>query len=278
MIKCGNHSINFETPLVMGILNITPDSFYDGGSYTEEKTILNRAEKILSEGADIIDIGAFSTRPGAEDVSETEEHKRMAPAVKAIKNEFPQAILSIDTFRANIAKRIVSEFGACLINDISGGTMDDKMFETIGELQVPYIMMHIKGTPQTMQKNPYYNDLMGEIKTFFEERIVKLNNYGVKDVILDPGFGFGKTLEHNYEIVARLNEFSDFKLPVLAGLSRKSMIYKYLGGTPDSSLNGTTALNMMCLEKGANILRVHDVNEAVECVKLHNMIKSQSKS
>ncbi|WP_321515824.1 dihydropteroate synthase [Marinifilum fragile] len=277
MIKCGNHSINFETPLVMGILNITPDSFYDGGSYTNEKTILNRAEKILSEGADIIDIGAFSTRPGAEDVSEAEEYYRMTLAVKAIRNEFPQAILSIDTFRANIAKSIVNEFGACLINDISGGTMDENMFETIGELQVPYIMMHIKGTPQTMQKNPYYNDLIGEIKTFFEERIMKLNHYGVKDVILDPGFGFGKTLEHNYEIVARLNDFSDFNLPILAGLSRKSMIYKYLGGTPDSSLNGTTALNMMCLENGADILRVHDVKEAVECVKLHNMIKSQLK-
>ncbi|MDQ2177112.1 dihydropteroate synthase [Marinifilum sp. D714] len=277
MIKCGNHSINFETPLVMGILNITPDSFYDGGNYTEEKTILNRAENILSEGADIIDIGAFSTRPGADDVSEAEECNRMAPAIKAIRNEFPQAILSIDTFRSNIAKRIVNEFGACVINDISGGTMDENMFETIGELQVPYIMMHIKGTPQTMQKNPYYNDLIGEIKTFFEERIVKLNQYGVKDVVLDPGFGFGKTLEHNYEIIARLNEFSDLKFPILAGLSRKSMIYKYLGGTPDSSLNGSTALNMMCLENGANILRVHDVKEAVECVKLHNMIKSQLK-
>ena len=277
MIKCGNHSINFETPLVMGILNITPDSFYDGGSYTEEKSILSQAEKILSEGADIIDIGAFSTRPGADDVSLEEECKRMTPAVKAIKKEFPKAILSIDTFRSSIAKSIVNEFGACFINDISGGTMDEKMFETIGELQVPYIMMHIKGTPQTMQQNPYYNNLIGEIKSFFEQRIVKLSNYGVKDVILDPGFGFGKTLEHNYEIVARLNEFSDFKLPILAGLSRKSMIYKYLGGTPDSSLNGTTALNMMCLDNGANILRVHDVKEAVECVKLHKMIKSQSK-
>ncbi|PXX98878.1 dihydropteroate synthase [Marinifilum breve] len=277
MIKCGNHSINFETPLVMGILNITPDSFYDGGSYTEEKTILNRAEKILSEGADIIDIGAFSTRPGADDVSEAEEYNRMTPAVKTIRKEFPNAILSIDTFRSNIAKRIVNEFGDCIINDISGGTMDEKMFETMGELQVPYIMMHIKGTPQTMQKNPSYENLIGEIKTFFEERIVKLTDCGVKDVILDPGFGFGKTLEHNYEIVARLNEFSGFKLPILAALSRKSMIYKYLGGTPDSSLNGTTALNMMCLENGANLLRVHDVKEAVECVKLHNMIKSQLK-
>ncbi|MCT4604413.1 MAG: dihydropteroate synthase [Marinifilum sp.] len=277
MIKCGNHSINFEIPLVMGILNITPDSFFDGGNYTNESNILKRAEIILSEGADIIDVGAFSTRPGAKNVSVDEEYKRMVPAIKCIRKEFPDAILSIDTFRAEIAKRIVNGFGACIINDISGGTMDDHMFETIGQLKVPYIMMHIKGTPQTMQQNPTYNNLMGEIKSFFEDRIHQLKILGVEDVILDPGFGFGKTLEHNYEIVARLKEFCDYKLPILAGLSRKSMIYKYLGGSADSSLNATTALNMMCLENGASILRVHDVKEAVECVKLHNMIKSQLK-
>ncbi|NOU60027.1 dihydropteroate synthase [Marinifilum caeruleilacunae] len=276
MIKCGNHSINFETPLVMGILNITPDSFFDGGNYTNESAIVSRAEKILSDGADIIDIGAFSTRPGAENVSADEELKRMAPAVKAIRKEFPEAILSIDTFRSSIARKIVQEYGDCMINDISGGTMDDEMFKTIGELKVPYIMMHIKGTPQTMQNDPTYQDLIGEIKTFFKERLKQLRNFGVEDIILDPGFGFGKTLDHNYEIVARLDEFANLNLPILAGLSRKSMIYKYLGGTPDTSLNGTTALNMICLENGASILRVHDVKEAVECVKLHNMIKSQS--
>ena len=277
MIKCGDHSIKLETPLIMGILNVTPDSFYDGGKYTNERTILKRAEIILSEGADIIDIGAYSTRPGATDVSEGEEYKRMIPAVKAIRREFPKAILSIDTFRSGIAKQIVAEFGACIINDISGGTIDDKMFQSIGELKIPYIMTHIKGTPETMQQNPNYDDLIGEMMSFFEEKITELSNYGVNDVILDPGFGFGKTLEHNYEIVARLNEFTKLKLPILTGLSRKSMICKYLGGMPDTSLNGTTALNMMCLENGASILRVHDVKEAVECVKLHNMIKSQLK-
>ena len=277
VIKCGNQSIKFEKPLVMGILNITPDSFYDGGNYTNEESIVKRAECILKEGADIIDMGAYSTRPGAEAVSEDEEYQRMAPAVKAIRNEFPEAILSIDTFRSDIAKKIVNEFGACIINDISGGTMDKQMFETIGKLNVPYIMMHIQGTPQTMQQNPAYKDLIGEIKCFFSERIKDLRKFGVKDVILDPGFGFGKTIEHNYEIVARLNDFNEFKLPVLAGISRKSMIYKYLGGNPDTSLNGTTALNMMCLANGASILRVHDVKEAVECVKIHSMIQSQLK-
>jgi dihydropteroate synthase len=276
MIKCGNHSINFKTPLVMGILNITPDSFFDGGSYTNETAILKRVETILHEGADIVDIGAFSTRPGADDVRSEEEYRRLAVALKAIRREFSNAILSIDTFRSEIASKVINEFGACIVNDISGGTMDAKMFETIGLLKVPYIMMHIKGTPQTMQKNPVYSNLIDEIKSFFECRIKQLKSYGVDEIILDPGFGFGKTLEHNYEIVAHLNQFCELNLPVLAGLSRKSMIYKYLDGSPESSLNGTTALNMICLRNGASILRVHDVKEAVECVKLHNMIQAQS--
>ena len=273
-IKCGDQIINFKNPLVMGILNLTPDSFYDGGNYLDEKTILERAEQILSEGAEIIDLGAYSTRPGAADVSREEEYRRLAPAVECIRRRFPDAILSIDTFRAEIAKQIVSEFGACIINDISGGTMDENMFSTVGELNVPYIMMHIKGTPQTMQQNPEYDDLMKELIDFFKKRIEQLNEFGVKDIVIDPGFGFGKTLDHNYEIMARLHEFTQLELPLLIGVSRKSMIFKLLGGDPSTSLNGTTALNMLALEGGANILRVHDVKEAVECVKLHSKLKS----
>ena len=273
-IKCGDQIINFKNPLVMGILNLTPDSFYDGGNYLDEKTIVERAEQILSEGAEIIDLGAYSTRPGAADVSREEEYRRLAPAVECIRRRFPDAILSIDTFRAEIAKQIVSEFGACIINDISGGTMDENMFSTVGELNVPYIMMHIKGTPQTMQQNPEYDDLMKELIDFFKKRIEQLNEFGVKDIVIDPGFGFGKTLDHNYEIMARLHEFTQLELPLLIGVSRKSMIFKLLGGDPSTSLNGTTALNMLALEGGANILRVHDVKEAVECVKLHSKLKS----
>ncbi len=273
-IKCGDRPINFEKPLVMGILNLTPDSFYDGGSYLNKAAILKRSEQILSEGAEIIDLGAYSTRPGAADVSAEQEILRMIPAVECIRMEFPDAILSIDTFRAEVAKRIVADFGACIINDISGGTMDDKMFSVIGELKVPYIMMHIKGTPQTMQQNLVYHHLMNDMLAFFRLQIKRLNEFGAKDIIIDPGFGFGKTLDHNYEIIANLQEFNQLDLPMLIGVSRKSMIYKFLGGDPSTSLNGTTALNMMALDQGANILRVHDVKEAVECVKLYSKIKS----
>ena len=273
-IKCGDRPINFEKPLVMGILNLTPDSFYDGGSYFNKAAILKRSEQILSEGAEIIDLGAYSTRPGAADVSAEQEILRLIPAVECIRKEFPDAILSIDTFRAEVAKRIVADFGACIINDISGGTMDDKMFSVIGELKVPYIMMHIKGTPQTMQQNPVYHHLMNDMLAFFRLQIKRLNEFGAKDIIIDPGFGFGKTLDHNYEIIANLQEFNQLDLPILIGVSRKSMIYKFLGGNPSTSLNGTTALNMMALDQGADILRVHDVKEAVECVKLYSKIKS----
>ncbi|BAX78536.1 dihydropteroate synthase [Labilibaculum antarcticum] len=273
-IKCGDKVINFEKPLVMGILNLTPDSFYDGGSYLDKTAIVKRAEQILSDGAEIIDLGAYSTRPGAAEVSTENEILRMMPAVDCIRKEFPNAILSIDTFRAEVAESVVAEFGACIINDISGGTMDEKMFHTIGKLKVPYIMMHIKGTPQTMQQNPIYDHLMNDMLSFFRSQIKRLNDFGAKDIIIDPGFGFGKTLDHNYEIIAKLQNFNQLDLPVLVGFSRKSMIYKFLGGDASSSLNGTTALNMMALEQGVNILRVHDVKEAVDCVNLYSKIKS----
>jgi dihydropteroate synthase len=274
-IMCGKNSISFDKPLVMGILNLTPDSFFDGGQYIDTDSILKRAKQIVAEGADIIDLGAYSTRPGAENIDVEEEWRRMKPALACIRKELPKTILSIDTFRSQLVKRAVNEFGDCIVNDISGGTLDDKMFETIAELQVPYIMMHIKGTPQSMQAQMDYKDLMGELLEFFKNRVKQLNDLGAKDIIIDPGFGFAKTLEHNYEIMAKLQEFDSLNVPLLIGVSRKSMIYKLLGGEAKDSLNGTTALNMVALMGGANILRVHDVKEAVECVKLYNKMQIQ---
>ncbi|RXQ88504.1 dihydropteroate synthase [Ancylomarina salipaludis] len=269
---CGKNSISFDKPLVMGILNLTPDSFFDGGQYIDANSILKRAKQIIAEGAEIIDLGAYSTRPGAADIDVEEEWRRMQPALAIIRRELPDVVLSIDTFRSELVRRVVSEFGACIVNDISGGTMDDKMFATVAELKVPYIMMHIKGTPQTMQSQTVYKDLMAELVQFFEERVKQLNELGAKDIIIDPGFGFGKTLEHNYQIMSQLEAFKAFNLPLLIGISRKSMIYKLLGGEAKDSLNGTTALNMVALMGGAHILRVHDVKEAVECVKIYNQV------
>ena len=274
-IMCGKNSISFDKPLVMGILNLTPDSFFDGGQYIDTDSILKRAKQIVEEGADIIDLGAYSTRPGAEDIDVEEEWRRMQPALACIRKELPNTILSIDTFRSELVKRAINEFGACIVNDISGGTLDDKMFETIAELQVPYIMMHIKGTPQSMQTQTDYKDLMGELLEFFKDRVKQLNDLGAKDIIIDPGFGFAKTLDQNYEIMAKLEGFKSLNVALLIGVSRKSMIYKLLGGEAKDSLNGTTALNMVALMGGANILRVHDVKEAVECVNLYNKMQIQ---
>ena len=274
-IMCGKNSISFDKPLVMGILNLTPDSFFDGGQYIDTDSILKRAKQIVEEGADIIDLGAYSTRPGAEDIDVEEEWRRMQSALACIRKELPNTILSIDTFRSELVKRAINEFGACIVNDISGGTLDDKMFETIAELQVPYIMMHIKGTPQSMQTQTDYKDLMGELLEFFKDRVKQLNDLGAKDIIIDPGFGFAKTLDQNYEIMAKLEGFKSLNVALLIGVSRKSMIYKLLGGEAKDSLNGTTALNMVALMGGANILRVHDVKEAVECVNLYNKMQIQ---
>ena len=274
-IMCGKNSISFDKPLVMGILNLTPDSFFDGGQYIHTDSILKRAKQIVDEGADMIDLGAYSTRPGAEDIDVEEEWRRLYTALTIIRKELPDVILSIDTFRSEVVRRLVAELGACIVNDISGGTLDDKMFETIAELKVPYIMMHIKGTPQTMQTQTNYENLMGELLKFFKNRVKQLNDLGAKDIIIDPGFGFAKTLEQNYEIMAKLKEFDSLGMPLLVGISRKSMIYKLLGGEAKDSLNGTTALNMVALMGGANILRVHDVKEAVECIKLYNKMQVQ---
>ena len=269
--------IEIDHPMVMGILNVTSDSFYDGGKYVSNKAILKRAEKILEEGGEIIDIGAYSTRPGARDIPVLEEVDKLKSAVRMVRKEFPDAIISIDTFRASVARDIVNETGPCIINDISGGTMDDKMFETVAELGVPYIMMHIQGTPKTMQQNPHYNDVVQEILMFFAERVQQLKLLGVKDVILDPGFGFGKSVDHNFELMNRLDSFGLFQFPLLVGVSRKSMIWKLLGTTAAESLTGTTTLNTVALMGGADILRVHDVREAVETIKIYSKLKSMVK-
>ncbi len=266
-IKFGNHLMDLSSPKIMGILNITPDSFFDGGNYLSVDTALKRIESLLEEGADIIDMGAYSSRAGAENVSEEEELNRLIPVLKAGVSAFPNAIWSIDTFRANVARAAIEQ-GAHLINDISGGTLDDQMFQTIADLQVPYILMHMRGTPQSMQEETVYNDLIEEISLFFGRQITALRNLGVKDIILDPGFGFAKTMEQNYQLLDRVEELFIHGYPILGALSRKSMIYKRLNITPADALNGTTALNTILLLKGVQLLRVHDVAAAKECIQL----------
>jgi dihydropteroate synthase len=276
-INLGGELISIEHPLVMGILNITPDSFYDGGKYRRESEIISRAAEIVEQGGAIIDIGAVSTQPGAAETSEEEEKRRLVPAVLAIKKHFPNHAISIDTFRSSVVRRVVGEIGPCIVNDISGGTMDDLMFETVVELGVPYILMHIKGTPATMQNNPVYEDVVKEIILFLAERVNKLKLLGVNDIIIDPGFGFGKNIQHNYELMNRLDAFKIFELPLVAGVSRKAMIWRYLGITPEDALNGTSVLNTLALMGGADILRVHDVREAIETIRIITKIKDESK-
>jgi len=259
----------------MGILNVTPDSFYDGGKYNNTVAILDRVSQMVKEGVDIIDIGAYSSRPGASDVSEEEEISRLDTALSLIRPQFPNVMISVDTYRASVAKIMVEKHQVDIINDISGGDMDVNMFETVAKLNVPYIMMHMQGTPQNMQNNPNYSgDVVCNVINSFSKKVEELKNLGVHDVILDPGFGFGKTLEHNYTILKRLKDFDIFELPLLIGISRKSMIYKQLNITPQESLNGTTALNMVALQNGASILRVHDVKEAKECISLYCKLQS----
>lgn len=267
LINCKGRLIDLSRPKVMGILNCTPDSFYDGGKYKSDSQILRQAEQMLNEGADFIDIGAYSSKPKAEFVSEETELQRILPITEAIIKHFPEALLSIDTFRANVAKSCI-EAGAAIVNDISAGLQDEAMLETVGNLQVPYIMMHMRGTPQTMQTLIQYDDMVKEILYYFSKRIESAKKAGVKDIIIDPGFGFAKTLEQNYEILQKLELFKIADLPILVGISRKSMIYKILDTTPQNALNGTTVLNTVALTKGANILRVHDVKEAVEAVSV----------
>ncbi|WP_269223124.1 dihydropteroate synthase [Flavobacterium sp. IMCC34518] len=270
-MNCKGQLVDLSTPKVMGILNVTPNSFFDGGKYTNEKELLDRAEKILSEGADFIDLGAYSSKPSAEFVSKEEEILRIVPVVKLLVKYFPNCILSIDTFRAEVA-RVCIENGAAIINDISAGKLDDKMLETIAKYNVPYIMMHMRGTPQTMQTHTQYEDIIKEMLFYFSERIAAARAFGINDLIVDPGFGFAKTLDQNYEVLRKLELFEMLDLPLLAGVSRKSMIYKTLNSNAEMALNGTTVLNTIALTKGAKILRVHDVEEAVECVTLFNKL------
>jgi dihydropteroate synthase len=271
-INCRGKIINLSTPLVMGVVNLGPDSFYDGGKYITKWDVMKRVEKLLSEGAAILDLGAATTRPGAQLVDAATERKRLMPALDVVVKEFPEAIISIDTYNSVIAREAI-EKGAHIINDISAGTFDPLMFPTIAHLQVPYIIMHIKGTPENMQVNPVYDDLIREITLYFAEKVSQLRALGVHDLIIDPGFGFGKTVEDNYRLLNKLDYFKIFELPILAGISRKSMVNRVLKTDPAKALNGTTILNTIALQKGASILRVHDAREALEAVKIVEMLQ-----
>ncbi len=266
-LNCKGHLIDLTTPKVMGILNLTPDSFYDGGKFQDELFALKQVEKMLDEGATFIDVGAYSSRPKAVDITEAEELQRILPMVELILKEFPETLISIDTFRSKIAKECV-EAGACLVNDISAGTLDDNMMQTVAKLHVPYIMMHMRGTPQTMQSLTEYNNLIKDVLFYFSERIASARALGIVDAVVDPGFGFAKTTEQNYELLNHLEIFKMLELPILVGISRKSMVYRPLESSSKEALNGTTVLNTIALQKGASILRVHDVKEALECIKL----------
>src|SRR5450759_2768077 len=273
-INTGGKLLDLDIPRVMGILNITPDSFYKGSRFSTDEEILRAATRMLEDGADILDVGGYSSRPGAKDITVEEERARVLNAVKLISRELPEAIISIDTFRAEIAREAVLECGAHIINDISGGEADNKMFSIVEKLNVPYILMHMKGEPRTMQKNPVYDDVVADILKWFGERIFKLKSAGLRDIIIDPGFGFGKTIDHNFELLRRLGDFSIAGLPVLVGLSRKSMIWKTLEINAAEALNGTSVLNAIALFNGADILRVHDVREVVQTIKLISKVKS----
>ncbi len=272
-LQLNGQMIILDQPIVMGILNLTPDSFYDGGRYLVEKEVLCRAEEILLQGGLVIDIGAVSSRPGAKDVSREEELSRLMPSVAAIRKHFPEAIISVDSFRSEVITRVYNETGDFIVNDISGGKLDDNMFGTVAELGLPYILMHMQGNPATMQVNPTYGNVIKEIMLDLSEKINALKLLGVNDIIIDPGFGFGKNMQHNYELLNCLDSFRLFELPLLAGVSRKAMVWKLLEITPEESLNGTTVLNTLALMGGADILRVHDVREAVETIRLVSELK-----
>lgn len=272
-ISCRGKLIDLSGPAVMGILNLTPDSFFDGGKFTEENSIISHVEQMVLHGALIIDLGAASSRPGSALISEEEEAKRLLPVLKILRQKFSEILFSVDTWRANIARKAADE-GADIINDISGGTMDEKMFVTIADLKIPYILMHLKGTPQTMQQEPIYENVVVEVLKTLQSKVRTLREMGVNDIIIDPGFGFGKTVDHNYQLLANLELFHQLNCPVLAGFSRKSMINKLLNISSKEALNGTTILNTIAIQKGCSLLRVHDVKEATECIRIYSKMKS----
>jgi dihydropteroate synthase len=274
-INCRGSYLDLSSPKIMGILNITPDSFYDGGKYKSLDEVLSQVEKMINKGADIIDVGAYSSRPGAKHISEEEETKRLTGVLEAIRKKYPDLVLSVDTFRSEIARKVIKNFQVEIINDISGGDLDKKMFEVIAEFKIPYIIMHMPGDPRTMQSQTKYEDLLKDIISNLGEKISRLREKGVHDIIVDPGFGFGKTLEQNYQLLSHIHEFQILEEPLLVGLSRKSMIYKQLNITPDDALNGTTALHMHALNGGANILRVHDVKEARQTIDLYKKLREE---
>ena len=274
-INCNGDLIDLTTPKVMGIINVTPDSFYDGGKFKDEKSLLKQAEKMLVDGADFIDVGAYSSRPGANFVSEVEELKRITPIVKLIIKSFPNCIISIDSFRSKVINECVG-MGASISNDISAGKLDPMMMETVGRLNIPYIMMHMRGTPKTMQNKTNYENIVNQVFEYFSERISTAKHHKINDIIIDAGFGFAKTIEQNYVLLKNLNHFNNLNYPILTGISRKSMIYNLLDCTSSEALNGTTALNMVALINGSKILRVHDVKQAVECVYLYNALENES--
>ena len=270
-INCKGNLIDLTSPKVMGILNITPNSFFDGGKYADENSVLQQVEKMLVDGATFIDVGAYSSKQNAEFVSEDEEIQRLIPVIDLVLKNFPETLISVDTFRATVAKKAI-ENGACIINDISAGSLDENMIQTVAKLQVPYIMMHMKGNPQTMQSLAQYENIVKEMLFYFSEKVAQARSLGINDLIIDPGFGFAKTLEQNFEVMDKLELFQMLELPLLVGVSRKSMIYKTLETSAEFALNGTTVLNTIALQKGVKILRVHDVKEAMECVKLCNSL------
>lgn len=271
-LQCGYLELDLSTPAVMGILNLTPDSFYDGGQYLNVEAAIMRAEQMIEEGADILDLGAVSSRPGSVAPDVEEEWNRLRPALEEIRGAFPSTVISIDTYRSEIAARAL-DFGANIINDISGGKMDPKILDVVSARQAAYVCMHMQGTPETMQKNPHYDDVVSEVKTFFLERINALSRAGATNIILDPGFGFGKEVHHNYALMRELHQFVNLSYPVLVGVSRKSMISKFLDVPKAMTLNGTTALNMAALMKGAKIIRVHDVKEAAQAARIFSAVK-----
>lgn len=274
-INCGGKLVDLSRPRVMGIINVTPDSFHDGGQYNHINGVLQRTEAHLAGGADIIDVGAVSTRPGSDEVNETEELKRLIPAIEAIKKEWPELVISVDTYRSKAAAEAIAA-GASIVNDVSAGTIDEEMFDVVQHHQTPYILMHMQGRPKHMQDAPTYENVVEEVLQFFIERITLLQAKGVHDLIIDPGFGFGKTVQHNYQLLQKMDAFQVLNVPILAGISRKSMINKVIQTTPEQALNGTTALHMIALERGARILRVHDCKEASECIALWQALQDVS--